>query len=273
MSHPHNLLTMQRPFFTIITASYNNGSTIQNTISSIKKQTFKNYEHIVVDGGSTDQTLSILHDNSDQYSLKYISEKDEGIGDAMNKGVKISKGEYILFIHADDQLAHNDTLQDVFNDISISHNKMYAYSICYDSISPHNEARPISTPYWYKFRNTIPHQGAFVHRVLFRNFGEFDTSLSISMDYEFFYKILLAREPVHYSNRIVSIMGTNGISSCPSNYRNRLKQEFRIQKSLEKSIIWKIIQKTFQPPYFIYKVYVSHIIGSILHPNEKTAVR
>jgi len=249
---------MNHPFFSIITASYNNDRSIQKTISSIKKQTFQNYEHIVIDGGSTDQTFSILQQISKHYCLRYISEKDDGIADAMNKGIHLARGKYIVFIHADDELAHNNTLRDVFNDISINQNKVCAYSIYYTSNDERNVASPIRVPYWYKFRNTIPHQGAFVHTDIFRKFGKFDTSFSISMDYKFFYKILLAGEPIYYSNRVASLMGSGGISSNPANVRDRLTQEFRIQNDLETSFFWKLLQKTFQFLYFIYKIYFFH---------------
>ncbi|SCY86241.1 glycosyltransferase family 2 protein [Desulfoluna spongiiphila] len=248
--------TLLNPFFSIITASYNAEKSINRTLLSIRKQKFKNFEHIIIDGDSTDQTLSIIRHYSDKYNLRYISEKDRGISDAMNKGIKLSKGQYIIFIHADDELADENTLNRVFSDISSTKSSVYAYSILFKHKTGMKIAHPICIPYWYKLRNTIPHQGAFVHRDTFYKFGFFDTSFSISMDYKFFYTILLSGEPVQYSRSIVSIMGSQGISSAPSLYQDRIKQEFEIQNSLENSLLWKILQKLFQKLYYIYKINI-----------------
>ncbi len=103
----------KRPFFTILTASYNNETTIKNTLESVSAQSFKNAEHIVIDGGSSDNTLNVLKMYEKKYDLKWISEPDEGIADAMNKGLKLSKGKYIIFIHADDRLCNNKILTNV----------------------------------------------------------------------------------------------------------------------------------------------------------------
>ncbi|VFQ47290.1 glycosyltransferase family 2 protein [Desulfoluna butyratoxydans] len=245
-----------KPFFSIITASYNADRTIDKTIRSIKKQTFKNYEHIVVDGGSKDQTLSILTHHSGSYPLRYVSEDDHGVADAMNKGVHISTGEYIVFIHADDELADASTLQGVFNDMTRETSKVYAYAINFVARNGSHIARPIRIPFWYKLRNTIPHQGAFVHRDIFRKYGTFDTSFSISMDYKLFYAVLLAKEPVVYSNTIVSNMGSQGISSDRNQCHERLKQDFRIQNTLETSLFWKWVHLFFQYPYYLYKTQI-----------------
>ena len=80
-------------FLTILTSSLNNRETVFKTISSIKKQNFNTIEHIVIDGGSQDGTLNVLKANECDYNLKFISEPDDGIADALNKGLKLSKGK------------------------------------------------------------------------------------------------------------------------------------------------------------------------------------
>jgi len=102
------------PFFTIITASLNSSSTIKRTLKSVKNQTFNDLEHIVIDGGSKDETLDILREFEDAYNLVWISEPDRGIADALNRGLERAIGRYILVIHADDQLLGSDILTKVY---------------------------------------------------------------------------------------------------------------------------------------------------------------
>lgn len=97
------------PLFSIITVAYNAAGTIEATIDSVDRQTCIDYEHIIIDGASTDSTIDIIkhHSGSRRY---YISEKDEGIYDAMNKGISIAKGEYFIFLNAGDRFPNPDTL-------------------------------------------------------------------------------------------------------------------------------------------------------------------
>ena len=94
--------------FSIITVCYNSESTIFETIQSVKNQTYTNYEHIIIDGSSTDNTLDIINkykNNSDK--VKVISEPDNGIYNAMNKGIKLASGELIVFLNSDDTFESN----------------------------------------------------------------------------------------------------------------------------------------------------------------------
>ena len=94
------------PLITIITVVYNNVSHLQKTLNSIYKQNYKNYELIVIDGGSKDGTLNIIKKNSSKINF-WISEKDKGIYDAFNKGLKLAKGDYVGFVNSDDILLPN----------------------------------------------------------------------------------------------------------------------------------------------------------------------
>ena len=88
----------------IITVTFNRGRFLEQAIQSIKNQDYSNIEHIVIDGGSTDNTLDILKKYEGTYNLKWISEKDEGIADAVNKGFRMAKGEVVGFLDSDDVL-------------------------------------------------------------------------------------------------------------------------------------------------------------------------
>ena len=99
------------PFITIITAALNSEATIKKTLESVTNQTFQDFEHIVIDGGSRNETLEILKKYENTYNLAWISEPDNGIADAMNKGIDLATGDYILFLHSDDYLVNSSVLK------------------------------------------------------------------------------------------------------------------------------------------------------------------
>ena len=91
-------MTMNKPFFSIITVNYNSGVMIKDTIESVINQDFKNFEYIIIDGKSNDESLKIINSYNEKGAIqKLISEKDKGIHDAMNKGVEIAEGEFLYF--------------------------------------------------------------------------------------------------------------------------------------------------------------------------------
>ena len=101
------------PFFSIITVVFNAEQHIEYTIQSVIEQNHANYEYIVIDGGSLDQTLAIIDKYRDKIDL-LVSEADRGIYDAMNKGIQLAKGEYINFINAGDAFYDKHTLQEIY---------------------------------------------------------------------------------------------------------------------------------------------------------------
>ena len=102
---------MNKPKITIITVSYNANAFIEHTIRSVVAQTYPNIEYIVIDGASTDGTLDIIKKHEDEIT-KWTSESDRGIADAMNKGWKMASGDFVLFLHADDYLIDDSTIED-----------------------------------------------------------------------------------------------------------------------------------------------------------------
>lgn len=102
------------PTFSIITVTYNAEATIEVTLHSVQQQTYRQIEHIIVDGGSKDHTLSIIEKYKDSY-LHVISEPDKGLYDAMNKGIRLAKGNYLCFLNAGDTFHEVDTLEKIVN--------------------------------------------------------------------------------------------------------------------------------------------------------------
>lgn len=243
------------PFITILTASLNSESSIKKTIESIRNQTFQSLEHIVIDGGSRDETPMILKENEKAYNLIWISEPDHGISDALNKGLRLAQGRYILVLHADDQLLTPEILKTVYRILKSERFDIYSFPVLKDSPDKGKILfKPIRIMWWYHFKTIFPHQGAFVHYRLFARTGGFRKEFTIALDYDFFYRGLQSGARIKFEKQPVALMGGAGISSNPRLLVQRLREEFHVQKSNERNPFWKIAQFIFRAVYFPYKV-------------------
>ncbi len=245
--------TLQRPLISVVTASLNNRLTIADNLQS----TFQSLEHIVVDGGSDDGSVDILKSYEGSYALNWVSEPDGGITDAMNKGIGRSRGRYIIVIHADDALIAPEVLQSVSEYL-----RGERFDICSFAIRFRHPYRgiiqvaSIRIPGWYRFRNTIRHQGCFIHRRLYEKLSGYRPDYKISADYDFFYRAFQTHASIRYINEPVSVMGGMGISSDPAFLVQRLREEQRIQRSNESSPAWRMAQRWFHALYIPYKMRI-----------------
>lgn len=200
---------------TVITAVYNGGLYIGQTIKSILEQTYPNIEYIIIDGGSTDNTLDIIRKHDDRISY-WISEPDTGIYDAWNKAIPLASGDWISFVGADDILLPN-TVQHFVNHIAqskIPHIEFVSAKV--QLVDP--VLKPIrikGAPWsWPRFRRfmDIGHVGAFHKATLFEKYGLFDTSFRIAADYEF---LLRPRDKLaaSYMDEVTVLMRVGGFSN------------------------------------------------------------
>jgi len=197
-----SVATEEKPVVSIITVVFNAVNTIEATIKSVINQTYENIEFIIIDGGSTDGTIDIIKKYRDRIAY-FVSEPDEGIYDAMNKGIKQSTGDWLYFLGADDELRNNKALELIFDnkELLIRDYFLIYGNIIYDTgevfISKLNST--------IKLGNTIHHQGAFYKRILFNSFI-YDSSLREYADYELNLRIYLAQYPAYNSKEIVAEM-------------------------------------------------------------------
>lgn len=241
-------------FFTIITASFNNATTIKWTLESIKNQTFKNLEHFVIDGGSTDGTIDILKKFEHSYTLSWISEPDQGIADALNKGQQKAQGRYIIVIQADDRLLNPDTLEHVFRLLENETTEIVSFPVIMDCpVKGKVLRKPIRFLWWNHFKFIFPHQGCFVNRSVFERIGNFRKEFRIAFDYDFLYRALKNGCSVRFEEFPVALMGGEGIGSNPDNIFKRLEEEKWVHRLNEQNMFWRFSQYVFTLIYTPYK--------------------
>lgn len=189
----------------IITICYNSSKTIERTILSVLGQTYQNYEYIVIDGGSTDGTVDILR----KYSRKinWISEPDNGIYDAMNKGIRISKGEWLNFMNAGDRFASNDVLEKIFS-YEYPEDIKFLYS---DTYFENKNLQRTFAPHDHNIMR-INHQSSIYKKELHYEHGFYVVTPKIIIsDLLFFLQV--PKECFRKVNTIISINETDGVSS------------------------------------------------------------
>lgn len=211
----------------IITVNLNNAEGLRKTIESVKKQNFNDYEFIIIDGNSEDESVSIIKQYTDIITY-WVSEKDDGIYQAMNKGIKVSTGTYCQFLNSGDELIASDTLSKVFekcNDEDI----VYGNDIAIEPNGTHRKrefASELTFLTIYKY--ILPHQSSFIKRDLFYKYGFYNENLRIVSDWEFYINtIILQHVSYKHLGMEVCYFDETGLGSSPkyAELRNQEKKD------------------------------------------------
>lgn len=207
----------------IITVCYNAEDTIGDTIQSVLSQDYKDVEYIIVDGKSTDRTLEIIQ--SINNGIKLISEKDQGMYDAMNKGINIASGDVIGILNADDIYKNSQVLTKVMDAFKANVSIVYGdiEYVKYDDLS--NVVRKWKAGVFrtgkFKWGWMPPHPGFFVKKSCYESFGLFNLNLSTSADYELMLRMLEVHHlSCNYIPKTITSMRVGGASN--SSLKNRL---------------------------------------------------
>ena len=218
---------------TIITVCYNSAATIEKTIQSVANQTHANIEYIVVDGNSKDATLAIIK-NYEGIITQWISEPDQGLYDAMNKGIALATGDLIGILNSDDTFYSDD----VIAQISTFH-KLYDLDSSVGNIVQHNEfdkiVRLYSSKNWRPTKLKIgfmpPHPALFIKKEIFATYGTYNLGFTIGADYELITRFFLKNKiSWQYSGITTTAMLVGGLSSSGMSSYHLISKE--IQKAL-----------------------------------------
>lgn len=260
---------------TIITITYNNLVGLKRTVESVLKQNYRNWELIVVDGGSADGTKEWLQETatdvnkpicvtasvtsgvaqqsnqeniSDDLRFRYVSEPDKGIYDAQNKGIGMAKGEYCYFLNAGDVFANENVLAMMFSNNSSS-DILYGNEIVVDGKGKKvGYCKGIAEPTFLDlYVSCMKHQATFIKRALFERFGVYDISYKIDADWEWFLRVIGMHEDVtlEYRDVDISLFEAGGLS-------------FRMHKEVEdetRRIYDTYVLKRMQADYNLFMCY------------------
>ena len=228
----------------IITVCFNSGATIRDTIESVRAQTFNNIEYIIVDGGSTDETLAIVAEYPECIS-KVISEPDQGIYDAMNKGISVASGDVVGIINSDDLLFDSDVIAKIANAFqedstcdAVYANLVYVKRNDLDAVN-----RTIIAPtfgVWkVRFGFIMPHPTFYVRRELFSRLGNYKLTYRVAADFELMARFLLAGIRVERLPITAVKMREGGISS--NGFWWRVHQNFEIVRACRENGLYSNI--------------------------------
>jgi len=224
----------------IITVVHNNAENIKDAINSVHGQTYKNIEHIIIDGLSTDGTVEIVKSYGKRIN-KFITEKDKGIYDAMNKGIALASGDIIGILNSDDIYFDDKVLEDVVNVF----NEKQTDSIYGDLIYVEKKDINKVVRYWkssaFKLGSFAkgwhpPHPTFFAKRSLYHNHGSFDLNMRVSADFDLMLRFLEKNKiTTSYIPRVLVKMRTGGESN--KSFKNIIVSNMSILKSFKKNNI------------------------------------
>lgn len=242
---------MDQEKVTIITVSYNSSKTIEKTIKSVLNQTYDNIEYIIIDGDSSDGTKDIIKMYEDKFKgrMKWISEKDKGIYDAMNKGINMASGKWIGIINSDDwyqydaiykiiNCGNNSSDPDViFGNLKFIYNfgnKDYFVNI--------DQPKNLSI---LKNGKTIHHPSVFIKRNIYNKYGVYDTSYKLAADYELLLRFYLNDLKFKYCDANIACFRAGGASNnalALIKEYNQIKSKYGFSKMKDIFNYYKILK-------------------------------
>lgn len=222
----------------IITINYNDAEGLRKTLDSVLMQSYTAIEHCIVDGASSDQSVEVIEEYYDRatakgITVKWVSEPDSGIYNAMNKGIRMASGEYLQFLNSGDRLYSEDVtermLQSITPGFSIFSGDMQLEKDGKKEIW--RGARTEDIRFTTLYKGSINHSPSYIKRSLFEKYGYYDESLKIVSDWKFFLEcIVFHNEPIKLVNIPITVFDLNGVSSI--NLEARCVERERVLNSL-----------------------------------------
>ena len=260
---------MDIPKISIITVCFNSAKTIRDTIESVINQTYQNIEYIIIDGGSTDGTIDIIKEY-EPYIAKWVSETDNGIYDAMNKGIKMATGEIIGLVNSDDQLESdalalviseylkNKSADIIYGNMQFIVDKSFNYII--------TSVKNVREDFIYG-KMPVCHPATFVTRKVYQSVGVFRTEYRNAGDYEFILRCIKNNTTFLYVNEVLTNMYSGGVST---DYKTTFKEtrEINILYGCNPIIAWlRYYESCIKTK--IYNTFKNNIVFKMLYKWHK----
>lgn len=220
----------------IVTTSYNSEKTIEDTILSVLSQNYQNFEHIIVDGASKDSTMEIVKKYEDKYKgrLKYISQPDKGIYDAMNKGIQMATGDVIGLLNSDDKYANNKILKTISETIEKTNCDGIHGNLLYmdEETMTKPQRKWVTKSTNIRTGNITAHPTLYLKKEIYDKLGLYDLKYKVVADYNFMVKLLLNKNiNLVHINEYLIYMRLGGVSSNGlKGYVYSLKESYKVLK-------------------------------------------
>ncbi|HHQ4645144.1 TPA: glycosyltransferase family 2 protein [Aeromonas veronii] len=247
----------------IITVCYNSEKTIEDTIRSVAGQTYKDIEYIIVDGGSTDQTNEIVKKYSDIVSV-HVSEKDNGLYDAMNKGIKLATGDVVGILNSDDFFVSDNSLAELMDGFSSPDiDAVYSDLVYVESVNTNKVTRLYSSKVFkkslIKFGIMLPHPTFYAKKYIYNNYGLYKLNYRVAADFEFIARCVTNNITLHRVPSITVKMREGGISS--SGILWRIHQNIEIVRACkENGIGTNIFFVALKLPYKLFSLLTRRFV-------------
>lgn len=219
-------------YLSIITINRNNASGLERTMQSVASQSYHAFEYIIIDGASTDDSVSVIRSFSDVFGgrLKWVSELDSGIYNAMNKGIQMATGKYIQILNSGDCLAGSDVVERMLSELEKAGNPSILYGNMIKSFPDGHRVvdkcfagEKITLLGMYT--GTLNHDPAFIRRDLFDKYGYYDESLKIVSDWKWYLQaIVYGEEKPVYVDLDVTLFDMTGVSETNLSARDEEKR-------------------------------------------------
>lgn len=232
----------------IITINYNNAEGLRRTLASVAAQTYRGIEHIVVDGASADGSVNVIRDydalNSSSENplvVSWSSEPDNGIYNAMNKGIRMATGDYVQILNSGDILAADDVVEKMLAAIETNHNPDFIYGNMvkkdYSSGTVIGKSEKVEYSLRQYYSSTMNHDCCYISRRLYEKYGLYDESLKIVSDWKWFLQAIGMGDvrPV-YVDIDVTIFDASGISETNMELRDRERHQV-LEETLPSAVL------------------------------------
>lgn len=266
------------PLISIITSTYNAGKYLAITANSIRAQSYSNLQWIIADGGSIDNTLSIIKENEDIINY-WFSEPDNGIYNAWNKACKHITGQWVIFIGAGDEFAASDILKKMAGYLVNAYPK---YDIVYGQLELVTEKNRICIDIfdrpWKSIKNhwefyhpqTPIHPEIFHHSSIFNSEFPFDESLSIAGDCKLILQNILFKDPLYVSLKVTKMM-IGGVSANPKNLTLMRRESLKLVNDL--GLKPPLNHKLLEDFKYIIKIVIFNLVPNKFQPNILDMIR